>query len=75
MRRLDTPGRLQAWPGNFGAPFMIPDDWNFDHGNYLQIKAAARSGAAGGSAARAQLAGGGAGWQEAFRLGLNHRFR
>jgi Alpha/beta hydrolase of unknown function (DUF900) len=23
-------------PGNFLAPYEIPDDWSFDHGNYLQ---------------------------------------
>ena len=30
-------GPQQTWPGNFESPFMIPDAWNFDHGNYLQI--------------------------------------
>jgi hypothetical protein len=32
-------GPSQAWPGNFVSPFMIPDAWSFDHGNYLQINA------------------------------------
>ena len=32
-------GPTQTWPGNFASPFMIPDAWNFDHGNYLQINA------------------------------------
>jgi pimeloyl-ACP methyl ester carboxylesterase len=30
-------GPAQSWPANFQGPFMIPDAWNFDHGNYLQI--------------------------------------
>lgn len=30
-------GPQQTWPANFEAPYMIPDGWNFDHGNYLQI--------------------------------------
>jgi hypothetical protein len=30
-------GPAQPWPANFQAPFEIPDDWQFNHGNYLQI--------------------------------------
>jgi hypothetical protein len=30
-------GPSHPWPGNFNAPFEIPDNWNFGHGNYLQI--------------------------------------
>lgn len=32
-------GPAQPWPGNFQAPFEIPDGWEFNHGNYLQIDA------------------------------------
>jgi hypothetical protein len=30
-------GPAAPWPANFQAPFTIPDNWNFEHGNYLQI--------------------------------------
>jgi len=30
-------GPASPWPSNFQAPFEIPDNWNFEHGNYLQI--------------------------------------
>lgn len=30
-------GPASTWPRNFQPPFEIPDLWNFDHGNYLQI--------------------------------------
>jgi hypothetical protein len=30
-------GPVQPWPANFQAPFELPDDWKFEHGNYLQI--------------------------------------
>jgi pimeloyl-ACP methyl ester carboxylesterase len=30
-------GPARTWPANFQGPFEIPDDWNFNHGNYLQI--------------------------------------
>lgn len=30
-------GPATPWPSNFQAPFEIPDNWNFEHGNYLQI--------------------------------------
>ena len=30
-------GPAAPWPANFQAPFAIPDNWNFEHGNYLQI--------------------------------------
>ena len=32
-------GPAQPWPANFEAPFEIPDAWDFQHGNYLQIDA------------------------------------
>jgi hypothetical protein len=30
-------GPAKPWPGNFEPPFEIPDDWKYQHGNYLQI--------------------------------------
>lgn len=30
-------GPVNPWPPNFQSPFQIPDDWNFNHGNYLEI--------------------------------------
>ena len=27
----------RPWPSNFQAPFEIPDNWEFGHGDYLQI--------------------------------------
>jgi len=34
---LGLGGPAKPWPGNFQAPFQLPDNWNFGHGNYLQI--------------------------------------
>jgi hypothetical protein len=34
---LGHTGPTQPWPANFQAPFEIPDQWEFKHGNYLQI--------------------------------------
>jgi hypothetical protein len=34
---LGRSGPTRPWPANFQAPFEIPDNWNFGHGNYLQI--------------------------------------
>lgn len=30
-------GPAKPWPAHFQPPFEIPDDWKFEHGNYLQI--------------------------------------
>jgi pimeloyl-ACP methyl ester carboxylesterase len=30
-------GPVVPWPANFQAPFLLPDDWKFEHSNYLQI--------------------------------------
>jgi pimeloyl-ACP methyl ester carboxylesterase len=30
-------GPIKPWPANFQSPFELPDDWEFKHGNYLQI--------------------------------------
>lgn len=32
-------GPSKQWPSNFGAPFMIPDVWEFDHGDYVPSNA------------------------------------
>jgi hypothetical protein len=34
---LGHGGPVLPWPSNFQAPFEIPDNWKFEHGNYLQI--------------------------------------
>src|ERR1700733_3753260 len=34
---LGQGGPSRPWPSNFQAPFEIPDNWNFRHGDYLQI--------------------------------------
>jgi hypothetical protein len=34
---LGQAGPLSPQPSNFQAPFMIPDNWNFGHGDYLQL--------------------------------------
>jgi pimeloyl-ACP methyl ester carboxylesterase len=34
---LGRSGPILPWPANLQAPFEIPDEWKFEHGNYLQI--------------------------------------
>jgi hypothetical protein len=34
---LGQRGPLSPRPSNFQAPFMIPDNWDFGHGDYLQL--------------------------------------
>jgi hypothetical protein len=34
---LGHSGPAKPWPATLQAPFEIPDNWNFEHGNYLQI--------------------------------------
>lgn len=36
---IGRSGPAKSWPANFAPPFEIPDGWNFNHGNYLQIDA------------------------------------
>jgi Alpha/beta hydrolase of unknown function (DUF900) len=73
-------GPVQTWPGNFEGPFMIPDAWEFDHGNYLQVNqpAAPAQGVpvvVPGQGAALPL-GGAVGWQEGFTAGFEStRFR
>jgi len=30
-------GPVKPWPANFQPPYELPDDWTYQHGNYLQI--------------------------------------
>jgi hypothetical protein len=34
---LGQRGPSSPWPNNFQAPFEIPDNWDFGHGDYLKI--------------------------------------
>ena len=34
---LGHSGPVNPWPTNFRSPFEIPDNWKYEHGNYLQI--------------------------------------
>jgi len=34
---LGHAGAKTPWPQNLRAPFKIPDNWKYQHGNYLQI--------------------------------------
>jgi hypothetical protein len=78
-------GPAQRWPENFGAPFMIPDGWEFDHGNYLQINQPPAPAldlpvvvpAQGAACPIVDEAGNPiAGWQEAFTAGFeSSRFK
>ncbi|HEX8711001.1 MAG TPA: alpha/beta hydrolase [Terracidiphilus sp.] len=73
-------GPAQRWPANFQPPFEIPDEWNFDHGNYLQINQPAAPDMALPVEVPPQGTprpnAGTAGWQEAFSAGFEStRFR
>ncbi|MGH9590614.1 MAG: alpha/beta hydrolase [Terracidiphilus sp.] len=73
-------GPAQTWPGNFQPPYEIPDGWDFNHGNYLQISQPAAPDLPlpvdvlpQGSPAPDSAA---AGWQEAFTSAFEStRFR
>jgi hypothetical protein len=76
---LGHRGPSHPLPVNFHAPFEIPDNWNFGHGNYLQIDPASPPIAIpqdvppNGSE---QPAGGACGWQEAWSAAFSStRFR
>ena len=63
-------GPAKVWPSNFYPSYEIPDNWNFEHGNYLQIDTVAApvlpvpiGVPPNGSPPPAQ---GSTGWQEAF---------
>jgi hypothetical protein len=73
-------GPSTPWPGNFEAPFGIPDNWNFGHGNYLQIdpppSPAIPTPTDVPPNGSLEPAGGAAGWQEAWSAALSStRFR
>jgi hypothetical protein len=77
---LGHRGPSNPWPANFHAPFEIPDNWNFGHGNYLQIDPVPMPPIAvptdvppNGSA---EPANGARGWQEAWSAAFSStRFR
>jgi hypothetical protein len=77
---LGHRGPSQPLPSNLQAPFEIPDNWNFGHGNYLQIDPAPIPAIGlptnvppNGSA---EPAGGAAGWQETWSAAFSStRFR
>lgn len=71
-------GPQQPWPANFRPPFEIPDGWNFNHGNYLQINQPAAPAMALPTEVPPQGAAvpAAAGWQEAFSSAFEStRFR
>lgn len=77
---LGRGGPSSPRPGNFQAPFEIPDNWDFGHGNYLQLDPPPTSTIAiptdvppNGSP---EPAGGASGWQSAFSAAfVSTRFR
>jgi hypothetical protein len=69
-------GPAQTWPGNFHAPFMIPDAWNFDHGDYLQTAPAPSGQMPPDGAIPPSTALPAVGWQQAFTASFqSYRFR
>lgn len=66
---LGHTGPTSPWPSSFEAPFMIPDGWNYGHGNYLQIDPTHPVIALPENVPTQGMpepAGGATGWQEAF---------
>ena len=77
---IGRTGPAQTWPRNFQPPFEIPDGWDFNHGNYLQINHPAAPGLPLPVDVSPQGApapdGEAAGWQEAFTSAFEStRFR
>jgi hypothetical protein len=73
-------GPTQTWPSNFAAPFAIPDAWNFNHDNYLQVNQPAAPALGLPVVVPLQGAGlpseGAPGWQEGFTAAFEStRFR
>jgi len=66
-------------PSDFRAPFQIPDQWNFGHGDYLQVDPTASGPLApdcGIPAAEPLPQGGSGGWQQAWSASfVSCRFR
>ncbi|MGD0891521.1 MAG: alpha/beta hydrolase [Terracidiphilus sp.] len=73
-------GPATQWPSNLRTPFEIPDGWEYEHGNYLQIDGPPVPQLSvpcdvppNGSP---EPAGGASGWQEAFSSAfVSSRFR
>jgi hypothetical protein len=72
---LGHAGATTPWPSNLQAPFMIPDNWDYQHGDYLLIGGQAAmklpipTGSPGNGAGYPGSAADGvavAGWQSAF---------
>jgi hypothetical protein len=73
-------GPAKPLPANFQAPYEIPDDWSFNHGNYLQIDqpppAALPLPVDVPPQGSSEPSDGGPGWQEAFTAAfVSTRFR
>jgi pimeloyl-ACP methyl ester carboxylesterase len=71
-------GPVKPWPASFQPPYEIPDNWQFKHGNYLQIDTPEPAplplpvDVPPNGAARPTIAG----WQEAFSSAFaSTRFR
>ena len=77
---LGRSGPSSPAPGNFQAPFEIPDNWNFGHGDYLRIDppppAAVPVPADVPPNGSGYPAAGASGWQEAWSAAFSStRFR
>jgi hypothetical protein len=77
---LGHTGPSSPRPANFQAPFEIPDNWNFGHGNYLQIDAPPTPSIAAPTDVppngSPEPAGGARGWYEAWSAAFSStRFR
>lgn len=77
---LGRGGPSKPWPENFQPPFEIPGNWNFGHGNYLQIDSPPPPPIAPPTdvppPGSAEPANGASGWQEAWSAAFaSTRFR
>jgi Alpha/beta hydrolase of unknown function (DUF900) len=67
---LGRDGPAKPTPANFDAPFQIPQNWDYGHHDYLQIKPPYTGATAGDEDVPPESSpfplGGAAGWQEAF---------
>jgi len=77
---LGHSGPTKPWAANFEAPFEIPNNWNYQHGDYLHIDPAPVPVLAVPTDVPAECpdppAGGAQGWQEAFSSAFaSTRFR
>ena len=76
---LGQQGPSSPRPANFQAPFEIPDNWNFGHGDYLRIDPASPAIPVPADVppnGSLLPAGGAGGWQEAWSAAFaSTRFR